>query len=182
MQTIMDALTIIANGLTSKDRAHYAGLLGPRTRGSTSKKGIESLPLDTALTQFQPAQAVPRCSYYRFALPKNFEPRVRAVPLRDFKGEYAIVLGAHGPELLATKHGPGSGSDHATMIQGPDGDIWTWFPGDPLPSFSDRIIRSPEGLSFSWTQEGEIIKDITDEVKSLCYGRMLAFPDIAVKL
>lgn len=127
-----------------------ADMLGPRTRGSTTKVGIETLPGDRAAVEFRPAVgAVPVARYFRVGAPE-LGGRVGAVALRDLAPELRGLIATrygeeHGLEMFvdcAPEQAELAPVDYLTFIVGPDDDgnivPWTYFPGDALGAVSPK--------------------------------------------
>ena len=129
-------------------KSHAATLVGPRTRGSTTTKGLNVLPSSRPLTQVFPDKLVasPGCEYYTVLAPE-LEGRLGAIPLAAVEEQqlaFKSRKGVHGRELYIDLN-PGEvelpSTDRITIIVGPqegyaDGVIFTWHPGAPLASAS----------------------------------------------
>lgn len=138
MTTFTTLASLIALGLRDD-------LKGPRTRGSLTEVGLDSLPGETPVTEFRPedpALTVPVARYFRVDAPA-LGGRLGAVPMGSLTREQLSLLrtrdaGQHGIEIFLDVD-PADASlpavDHATLILGPVDDAgtlgwWTWFPGD----------------------------------------------------
>jgi hypothetical protein len=129
-------------------------LQGPRVRGSTSEKGIDSLDPSTPAVEFTPAVgAVPVARYFRVETP-DIGGRLGAVSLNDLDPSLLPLLRGrdienHGRELFVDidpSEAVLPAVDFVTVILGPDaeGDTvwWTWFPGAPTGADLDELAAS----------------------------------------
>ena len=206
MKTIRDVLTLIGTMLINADadtRAHAGGLLGPRRFGSTTERGIETLPLDTPIREIVPdVGVIPGCRYFRAdgADVLALGPKLGAVPLALVKGAGFtpdLRLGRHGPEFVLSLIVSGSETHKAllshlgaavtpnylTIILGPDGIIWTWFPGGALGTFDNETVETPTGLAFAFGAKGGTkIEALTPPIIALCEAHAAKNPDVGVKL
>lgn len=119
-------------------------LKGPRTRGSLTETGLDTLDPSTPVVEFTPqAGAVSVARYFRVETP-SLGGRLGAVSLRSLTPELLTLLRArhvenHGTELYLDRPESDAdlpGVDFVTVIVGPidkDGTlgVWTWFPGEP---------------------------------------------------
>ena len=127
---------------------HAASLEGPRTRGSTTQKGLESL-LDGGIGQligeeFIPeAGGIPGCRYISYPCPQSMGARLGAVALATVTDidSVKVRLGAHGYEMyldVPRVEAEMPKATTVTIILGPDETgalteiVWTWHPGEPL--------------------------------------------------
>jgi hypothetical protein len=150
-QTFTTLASLLALGLRDD-------LKGPRSRGSLTEIGLESLDGEKAVTEFRPEiGAVPVARYFRVDAPE-LQGRLGAVPMGDLTREQLSLLrtrdaGKHGIEFFLDV--PADGADlpsvsHATIIVGPineEGDLgfWTWFPGDVAGTAmaQDKVLDTP---------------------------------------
>jgi len=152
MQTLIDRMA----GSSNAELARHAGTLkGPRTRGSTSQKGLDSVPGDCEGQEFQPPNGagIPGCRYLRFYTP-DIGGRLGAVPLSlALEREWAVRLrsGKHGYELFVDRCPSEAAMPETstlTVILGPDETgtlpevVWTWHPGEPLSSLKGPVSDS----------------------------------------
>jgi hypothetical protein len=134
---------------------HAATLLGPRTRGSTTERGLDAVapeaPLTEITAELEPAVQSPGCRYFTFAA-DGLGARLGAIShwrAVAMYGRTAIKRrqGEHGPELYVQ---PAAGKPaleevraccrYCAVVLGPageypefaDGVIDTWHPGPPL--------------------------------------------------
>lgn len=134
-------------------------LKGPRTRGSTTERGLDALDPDTNVSEFTPqAGAVSVARYFRVEAPQ-LGGRLGAVSLKSLPADLLPLLRArdtenHGRELFldrdeSTADLPGAPfltvilgpipvrDDDGEPVTGDDGEPvttlgwWTWFPGEP---------------------------------------------------
>ena len=211
MKNIADVLHSIQGLLASADageRAHGASLTGPRTAGSTTLAGLDALPGDLPLETFTPgAGAIPCCTYYRTVGDIGaLRGTLGAAPYAAVRAAGIVVavrLGRHGPEMYvdvapgSRQHGEildavgASAPLTLTVVMGPretpgaTGLIpWTWFPGEPLATTSDRGKRGPDGqLAFAFGDStAEKVETLTPEVADLVRALALESPLLAVKL
>jgi hypothetical protein len=125
-------------------------LFGPRTRGSTTEVGIETLPTDRSVVEFRPAVgAVAVARYFRVEAPE-LGGRVGAVALRDLPEELLGKIATryteeHGLEMfvdVAEADAELASVAYLTLIVGPNDEgaliPWTYFPGDALGAVSKK--------------------------------------------
>ena len=132
--------------------AHARSLMGPRTRGSTTEKGLSAIPDETELIEIFPpaATAQPGSRYFTVPAP-NIGGRLGAVSL--FKAEELGLkveerMGKHGPELFINR--PVEEAEmlpctFITVITGEhDGQeiLFTWHPGGVLGTLAHG--RTPQ--------------------------------------
>lgn len=128
--------------------ADYAKtLIGPRTRGSTTTAGIETLSPNLVGKTFVPETgAVPGCTYVHFEAP-SLNGRLGAVSLENIPDEDLSLVrvrkGPHGHEFYIDRpQHEGISCSFITVILGPDdnGDdiVWTWHPGLPLEPMNHK--------------------------------------------
>jgi hypothetical protein len=121
--------------------------LAPRTRGSTTVRGLDALPGDREALEFRPVKGAEfgAARYFRVSAPE-LEGRLGAVRLADLPAtvpyERRTAPHGHGDELFV--NAPASAvnlprTDTVTVIVGPASDApdaplvgWTWHPGEPL--------------------------------------------------
>lgn len=150
-KTVTDVVALIAAMSQSDDPklgAHARGLMGPRTRGSTTRSGLEALPGDRVVTEITSelpdTVKTAGCRYFR-VYAGDIEPCLGAVAY-----DHAVMLfgrdaikervGPHGPELFIDQEGfTPRPCSYCVVIVGPageygfkDGVVWTWHPGMPL--------------------------------------------------
>jgi len=119
-------------------------LQGPRTRGSLTDKGIDTLDPETPAVEFMPqAGAISVARYFHVKAP-DLGGRLGAVSLKSLPADLLPLLRArfvenHGTELFLDRDASEAdlpAVDFLTVILGPVNDagdlgIWTWFPGEP---------------------------------------------------
>lgn len=118
-------------------------LQGPRTRGSTTEKGLDALDPATPVTEFRPSVGeVPVARYFYFAA-DALGGRLGAAPLGALAPDLLWLLRVryvenHGPEMylerpLNVDHLPPATEGVAIFGPSTDGDLcwWTWYAATP---------------------------------------------------
>lgn len=153
---ILELLTRMVESSNKEVSEHAKTLSGPRTRGSTTEHGLETLPAGLVLTKSNHASITPGCTGYH-AKASSLKGQVGAISLlAAFEDKYSVGVrtGAHGEELYISggmKPIPNMvPTDDIYVILGPaneypdfpEGIIYTWHPGEPLlPIIVDGKIR-----------------------------------------
>ena len=155
--------------LTKELDAGYASSLeGPRTRGSTTDKGLIDLPEDYEISLMDDQSlAGPGTAIYQ-GPSGNLGGRVGALPLSHLVGDTLSMnttgrqimarIGSHGPELYLdrdAKELPGHGT--LTFIIATDGNpdglkpgaLVTWYPGEPSSLQPKEVVDKIEDAANS---------------------------------
>jgi hypothetical protein len=123
---------------------HAETLDGPRTRGSTTKRGLGSLPNDRPAERVYPAAVNPELQCYKLWAPELCG-RIGAISLRealDSGNSVKVRNGLHGNELYMTAVGELPMTDNIYVIIGDfmgEQVIYTWHPGEPLGAYEDPL-------------------------------------------
>jgi hypothetical protein len=139
---------IVAMTASTDDKVslHARTLLGPRTRGSTTDKGLDEVPAaplhevtDALLTTVR----MPGCRYFQGIVP-NIGGCRGAVAYKEVDPTTVKRReGTHGPELYIDCPAADAQMDPTNVVtvvlgpvteypEFPNGIVYTWFPGDPL--------------------------------------------------
>jgi len=145
---LCDVLYLIDQGCKSDDdhlSRHAATLKGPRTRGSTTAKGLEDFDGNLVLSMVKHPAVDDDCFVYTITLP-GISGRIEAMPFGEVYKSQEIKVrdGEHGPELFVDAPNDGNGKPCETIyiILGKhEGEttVLTWHPGEPLAPF-DNVI------------------------------------------
>ncbi len=121
-------------------KVHAKTLFGPRTRGSTTVAGLETLPRSIKLESYwKPEVCKKECTYWKLTAPE-LGGQVNVITLEEaLRLKYNVKLrdGAHGPELYAISTWEGVPDHTICIILGPGNSelspvVYTWHPGPPL--------------------------------------------------
>lgn len=149
--TVLNIIAAMASSGVKSLADHAKTLVGPRTRGSTTEAGLETLDGNLEGTEITPVVgAIPGCRYVQFQAPA-MGCKLGAVTLSTALREgwdVRVRRGSHGLELFRdvspeTVEMPEA--DFVTVILGPDETgtlpevIWTWHPGPPMASLRDPL-------------------------------------------
>lgn len=156
MKTVGDIQQLVARNQQSSSgslKGHALHVMEAREAGSTTRIGLDAVPPDIPIEQIEHPQVRKGCRCYRF----NYDMGGRIGIIR-FRDAYAkgfgvgVRQGKHGLELHI------SGSDQDAENYNPheiylivgthrceDGTseeaLFTWHPGEPLPSLEDGIFE-----------------------------------------
>lgn len=141
MKTIKDINDLIQDMLNSDNLAdHAATLLGPRTRGSTSRWALRDLDPTTPLEKVTSDHVDEPLELYCATVPDEFGGVISAMRLEDvlYEGhEVKVKAGEHGYELRAVPSGrlkrmPTNEVYFVVGWSGGERALYTWHPGPPL--------------------------------------------------
>jgi hypothetical protein len=153
VKRIVDLIAAMCAAADARVAEHAKSLLGPRTRGSTTDRGLDELPdlaLDDVTDALLTTVRKPGCRYLQQIVP-GMGGMLGALPY----GQVSPILvrrrqGAHGPELyLDPPLAAAVPSELLTVILGPpgeypefaDGIVYTWHPGEPLDFLKDETSQ-----------------------------------------
>ena len=155
---VLDLIEANRNSSNPELAAHAETLLGPRTRGSTTKLGLESLNRDKPISEVSHESVEAPCVAYRFH-DRSLGGEMGAVSLcRALVASEGVVVrqGEHGPELVAVE-------PRVQLLQlRYEGYVWvvvgecegeqavfTWHPGEPLKPYSpDGPLTARTGVKL----------------------------------
>jgi len=135
--------------------AHAKSLLGPRTRGSSTDLGLETLnrqiPIVDVTRNICNLIRKPGCMYYMFVA--DIGGKLGAIELKQAETmgiNIEMRTGQHGPELyfdIPAEEAPMVPTDNIYVIIGPTseypgvstdvGVVYTWHPGRPMGVLKD---------------------------------------------
>ena len=146
MKFVNDVVELIRSNMTCGDaelEKHAATLLGPRTRGSTTTKGLEDADPGCELEKLDSKNLEPGCELFVAFLPE-MHGMLGAVALEDalfMNLPVSIRDGEHGKELFVDRDKqdvPNTPSSNIRIITGMHNGIpavFTWHPGQILKPF-----------------------------------------------